>query len=431
MVQLSLSQFRRLSPPGEEEKERGRKMTKQKQHSPASSPAAFSPQSVHSSTATSLSQAYETYIENGLICLKHKIRNIEKKKVKLEDYKERLDKGEALNQDQTEAVEKYDETLHNLEFAKELHKTFSALSQDLLKVQKKTQRREQALRMEAEKKRLRTVLQVHYVLQNLSQEHIQKDFKDGLNGAMYVSSKELNYLVRFSKLVSLERDEKLSLEDQMEDISLYLWELLEGSEKAVAGTTYKRLKELLGSLLECGYFECIPFPHSEMQEQEVVLKEPEIQKPKENLKTLKELGIIDKAENRERSSEMSELLQNEVPLAPREKREIPQKHVVQPKQVSKPEQQPPALEFISSNSSKSLPNDPALRQQELQDIIAQFQGTCNFMQDSMLDFDKSSASPSPLQRSPCTLTASPKVSKEQSLQNQNETVQSTAQDDLT
>lgn len=72
---------------------------------------------------------YETYIEDGLICLKHKVRNLEKKKVgavrrwmplkswvgggsrlnfmclvcpqlKLEDYKKRLSRGEALNKDQ-------------------------------------------------------------------------------------------------------------------------------------------------------------------------------------------------------------------------------------------------------------------------------------------------------------------------------------------
>lgn len=30
-----------------------------------------------------------------------------------------------------EAVEKYDEVIHNLEFAKELQKTFSGLSQDV------------------------------------------------------------------------------------------------------------------------------------------------------------------------------------------------------------------------------------------------------------------------------------------------------------
>uniref|UniRef100_A0A8I5KUX4 Caprin family member 2 n=1 Tax=Homo sapiens TaxID=9606 RepID=A0A8I5KUX4_HUMAN len=91
---------------------------------------ALSPLQSTLSSAASPSQAYETYIENGLICLKHKIRNIEKKKLKLEDYKDRLKSGEHLNPDQLEAVEKYEEVLHNLEFAKELQKTFSGLSLD-------------------------------------------------------------------------------------------------------------------------------------------------------------------------------------------------------------------------------------------------------------------------------------------------------------
>lgn len=39
------------------------------------------------SSASSPSQAYETYVENGLICLKHKIRNIEKKKVTFYPFK--------------------------------------------------------------------------------------------------------------------------------------------------------------------------------------------------------------------------------------------------------------------------------------------------------------------------------------------------------
>lgn len=70
---------------------------------------------------------YETYIEDGLICLKHKVRNLEKKKVKcllctskhcrnwssalfnlhliypqlkLRDYQKRLSQGEVLNKDQ-------------------------------------------------------------------------------------------------------------------------------------------------------------------------------------------------------------------------------------------------------------------------------------------------------------------------------------------
>uniref|UniRef100_A0A9J8B7I6 Caprin family member 2 n=1 Tax=Cyprinus carpio carpio TaxID=630221 RepID=A0A9J8B7I6_CYPCA len=45
------------------------------------------------SPTTTTYYGYEKYIEDGLICLKHKIRNIEKKKLKLESYSERLKKG--------------------------------------------------------------------------------------------------------------------------------------------------------------------------------------------------------------------------------------------------------------------------------------------------------------------------------------------------
>ncbi|EMP28540.1 Caprin-2 [Chelonia mydas] len=191
-------------------------------------------------SAASPSQAYETYIDNGLICLKHKIRNIEKKKLKLEDYRDRLKKGEALNQDQL-----------------------------LLKAQKKAQRRETITKLEAEKKKLRTILQVQYVLQNFTQEHVQKDFKGGLNGAIYLPSKELDYLIRFAKLTCPERNESLSVEDQMEQSSLYFWDLLEGSEKAVVGTTYKHMKELLSKLLNSRYFENIPVPRNMQVKEEL------------------------------------------------------------------------------------------------------------------------------------------------------------------
>uniref|UniRef100_A0A8D2LDY0 Caprin-2 n=1 Tax=Varanus komodoensis TaxID=61221 RepID=A0A8D2LDY0_VARKO len=236
----------------------------------------LSPLQAALNSATTASQAYETYIDNGLICLKHKIRNIEKKKLKLEDYKDRLKKGESLNQDQLEAVEKYDEVIHNLEFAKELQKTFSGLSQDLLKAQRKAQRRETIMKLEAEKKKLCTVLQVQYVLQNFIQEHVQKDFKAGMNGAIYLPSKELDYLTKFAKLTCSGRNKMVTVEDQMEQSSLYFWDLLEGSEKTVVGTTYKHLKDLLSKLLHSGYFENIPascnIPHKEELKEEMSIR---------------------------------------------------------------------------------------------------------------------------------------------------------------
>ncbi|XP_004855113.1 caprin-2 isoform X3 [Heterocephalus glaber] len=308
MVQLSSSPFGYQSPAGRLEEERVGNMKSAKpqvnhsQH--GESQRALSPLQCALGYAASPTQAYETYIDNGLICLKHKIRNIEKKKLKLEDYKDRLKNGEQLNSDQLEAVEKYEEVLHNLEFAKELQKTFSGLSQDLLKAQKKAQRREHIIKLEAEKKKLRTILQVQYVLQNLTQEHVQKDFKGGLNGAVYLPSKELDYLIKFSKLTCPERNESLSVEDQMEQSSLYFWDLLESSEKAVVGTTYKHLKDLLSKLLNSGYFESIPVPKT--------AKEKEVSLEEEMLMQSEKKKQLVKTESIKESETLMELAQPEI-----------------------------------------------------------------------------------------------------------------------
>ncbi|XP_068802638.1 caprin-2 isoform X5 [Struthio camelus] len=397
MVQLSQAPFRRPSPSGrsEEGEDKSMKAAKQQVNPSGESQPPSSPLQSALNSAASPSQAYETYIDNGLICLKHKIRNIEKKKLKLEDYKDRLKKGEALNQDQLEAVEKYDEVVHNLEFAKELQKTFSGLSQDLLKAQRKAHRRESLLKLEAEKKKLRTILQVQYVLQNFTQEHVQKDFKGGVNGAIYLPSKELDYLIRFAKLTCPERNENLSVEDQMEQSSLYFWDLLEGSEKPVVGTTYKHMKDLLSKLLDSGYFESIPTPRTT-----VPVKELEEEANRKSERTRQ----MSKGESVKESESLMELMKSEI----------------QPQEVPKPVHQP-AAEFCSTST---LPKDPVLRREKLQDLMTQIQGTYNFMQESILDFDK--ASPSAIgssQQTSVTPASSPVASKEQKLPSQSDFLQ--------
>ncbi|XP_017660425.1 PREDICTED: caprin-2 isoform X5 [Lepidothrix coronata] len=397
MVQLSQAPFHRPSSPSgrsEEGEEKMMKAAKQQVTPSGESPAPASPLQSALSTAASPSQAYETYIDNGLICLKHKIRNIEKKKLKLEDYKDRLKKGEALNQDQVEAVEKYDEVVHNLEFAKELQKTFSGLSQDLLKAQKKAQRRESMLKLEAEKKKLCTILQVQYVLQNFTQEHVQKDFKGGVNGAIYLPSKELDYLIRFAKLTCPERNENLSVEDQMEQSSLYFWDLLEGSEKPVVGTTYKHMKDLLSKLIDSGYFESIPTPRTTVPVKELEEVNRKSQKTRQ----------MSKGESVKEPESIMELMKSEI----------------QPQEVPKSVHQP-AAEFCSTST---LPKDPVLRREKLQDLMTQIQGTYNFMQESILDFDKASPSAIGSSQPPSvTPASSPVASKEQKLPSQSDFLQ--------
>ncbi|XP_075360132.1 caprin-2 isoform X4 [Mycteria americana] len=398
MVQLSQAPFRRPSSPSgrsEEGEDKSMKAAKQQVNPSGESQPPSSPLQSALNSAASPSQAYETYIDNGLICLKHKIRNIEKKKLKLEDYKDRLKKGEALNQDQLEAVEKYDEVVHNLEFAKELQKTFSGLSQDLLKAQRKAQRRESLLKLEAEKKKLRTILQVQYVLQNFTQEHVQKDFKGGVNGAIYLPSKELDYLIRFAKLTCPERNENLSVEDQMEQSSLYFWDLLEGSEKPVVGTTYKHMKDLLSKLLDSGYFESIPTPRTTVPVKEL---EEEVNRKSERTRQMS------KGESVKEPESIMELMKSEI----------------QPQEVPKPVHQP-AAEFCSTST---LPKDPVLRREKLQDLMTQIQGTYNFMQESILDFDKASPSAIGSSQPPSvTPASSPVASKEQKLPSQTDFLQ--------
>uniref|UniRef100_A0A4W4GN97 Caprin-1 dimerization domain-containing protein n=1 Tax=Electrophorus electricus TaxID=8005 RepID=A0A4W4GN97_ELEEL len=182
---------------------------------------------------------YDTYIEDGLICLRHKIRNIEKKKLKLEGYKQRIQNGDPLNQDQMDAVARYDEVVHNLKFAKDLQKTLCALTQDLLRAQKAAARREQTLRVVEEQRRLSTVLQVQYVLRSLQRDDVRRHFCDAREHTRFLSTEEVENLLDLASLLGCVRDESMRLVAQMEQASFVYLDLLEGKDEPVAGSTCK------------------------------------------------------------------------------------------------------------------------------------------------------------------------------------------------
>ncbi|TSK13543.1 Caprin-2 [Bagarius yarrelli] len=160
---------------------------------------------------------YETYIEDGLICLRHKIRNIEKKK--------------------------------------------------LLKVQRKALRREQVRREEEEQRRLSMMLQVQYVLCNLQRHDVRKTISMR-EYAHYLSAQEVEKLLKLALLLGCKRDESMSLEEQMEQASFIYLDLLNGKDEPVAGSTYKCLKEKLLSLVDSGLFDRIPEPEKETEKDE-------------------------------------------------------------------------------------------------------------------------------------------------------------------
>ncbi|XP_007497317.1 caprin-1 isoform X2 [Monodelphis domestica] len=295
-----------------------------------------------------------------------KLRNLEKKKGKLDDYQDRMNKGERLNQDQLDAVSKYQEVTNNLEFAKELQRSFMALSQDIQKTIKKTARREQLMREEAEQKRLKTVLELQFVLDKLGDDDVRSDLKQGVNGVPILSENEMAVLDDFYKLVQPERDMSMRLNEQYEQASIHLWDLLEGKEKPVCGTTYKVLKELVERIFQTSYFDSTHNHQNGLCEEE-------------------ETAALPAGEDQAAEAEVE----------PAE--EYPEQNEVESTEVVNSLQQQPQAASPSVPETHSLAPvaqaDPLVRRQRVQDLMAQMQGPYNFIQDSMLDFESQTLDP--------------------------------------
>uniref|UniRef100_A0A8C3G042 Cell cycle associated protein 1b n=1 Tax=Cyclopterus lumpus TaxID=8103 RepID=A0A8C3G042_CYCLU len=266
-----------------------------------------------------------------LCVLDKKVRNMEKKKSKLDDYQVRKDKGERLNQDQLDALTKFQEITYNLEFGRELQKTFITLGQDIQKVVKKSARREQLQREEAEQRRLKTILELQFLLDRLGEDNVRQDLKQGVGGSPLLTDADLAAFDEFYKLVGPDRDQNVRLVDQYEEASVHLWDLLEGKDKAVVGTTCNRIKRFINR-------QFIPD------------------------------GTYSGSEKEQGDEWATET-------------EVCCRH-------QQPADSPVALETHSLNSVSPVPStDPMARKQVVQDLMAQMQGTYNFMQDSMLEFD--------------------------------------------
>uniref|UniRef100_A0A8C4HJI1 Cell cycle associated protein 1a n=1 Tax=Dicentrarchus labrax TaxID=13489 RepID=A0A8C4HJI1_DICLA len=332
-----------------------------------------------------------------------KVRNMEKKKSKLDDYQDKKNKGERLNQDQLEALTKYQEIINNLEFARELQKSFLALGQEVQKAVKKTARREQLQREEMEQRRLKTVLELQFLLDQLGDDSVRQELKrPDATGSPLLTDADLTSLDEFYKLVGPDRNYDVRLTDQYEEASVHLWELLEGRDKAVGGTTYKSLKDTLDKVLLSGYFDRAQTHQNgmceeeeEQEEQTVVAESKAVTQPSEPE------GIATEKYTEPVKVETTEFINRqfipETPYSNTDKDQV-EEWTVEAQMVNSLQHQPPAQlasePTVTVNHDTHTPtNDPVIRKQAVQDLMAQMQGTYNFMQDSMLEFDGQALDP--------------------------------------
>ncbi|XP_042309876.1 caprin-1 isoform X3 [Sceloporus undulatus] len=324
-----------------------------------------------------------------------KLRNLEKKKGKLDDYQDRMNKGERLNQDQLDAVSKYQEVSNNLEFAKELQRSFMALSQDIQKTIKKTARREQLMREEAEQKRLKTVLELQYILDKLGDDEVRNDLKQGTNGVPVLTEGELTTLDEFYKLVEPERDMNVRLNEQYEQASIHLWDLLEGKEKTVCGTTYKALRELIERILQTSYFDSTHNHQNGLCEEEEATPTPAVEDPVAEAEPETTEDYTEPSEV-ESTEYVNRQFMAETQFSSSEKEQVDEWTVETVEVVNSLQQQPQATSppVPDAHTLTTVTQaDPLVRRQRVQDLMAQMQGPYNFMQDSMLEFENQALDP--------------------------------------
>ncbi|XP_003402634.1 caprin homolog [Bombus affinis] len=197
-------------------------------------------------------------IRQAIIVIEHKIRNLEKRKGKLESYRDLQKNGRELNADQKTAVAKYDEVLQTLDITKELYKQIVGIAHDAVKQQKKLARKEAIERMQQDIAKVREVLLIQDALMNMGTESVREDFLAGKNGAVKLSEEDLKYLDSLYNEVMMkhhrEESEPTFLQ-QVQKVAEHYVAIVDGKQREVVGTTYNKLKEIITSINQCGYFD--------------------------------------------------------------------------------------------------------------------------------------------------------------------------------
>ncbi|KAL0268408.1 UNVERIFIED_CONTAM: hypothetical protein PYX00_010366 [Menopon gallinae] len=194
-------------------------------------------------------------LRQAIVVLEHRRRNLEKRKTKLDSYKESV---KPLTRDQIEAVSKYDEVLQQLELTKEYVKQFNTISTENEKLKKKNAKKEAQERFLADAKKVRQVLIIQEVLQNMGDEAAKKDFLAGKNGAPMLTETDLKTLDDLYDLLNPEPafgENTPSRDDQLQKTAELYLSIVEGKQKEVVGMTCLKLKELLTTIHNCGYFD--------------------------------------------------------------------------------------------------------------------------------------------------------------------------------
>ncbi|KAH1026819.1 caprin homolog isoform X1 [Dendroctonus ponderosae] len=198
-----------------------------------------------------------TPLRQAITVIEHKIRNLEKRKAKLESYRDLQNAGKELNSDQKTALEKINEVVMTLDFARDLCKQFLGIASTTEKDAKKQAKRDASLKSQAELARLREILLVQDALHQMGIDRVRDDFLHGRNGATQLTEVDLKLLDEMYPAVTPKHEagNPTSFTNEVQAAAEHLSAVVDGKPKDAFGGTYSQIKEVLGKIHESGYFD--------------------------------------------------------------------------------------------------------------------------------------------------------------------------------
>lgn len=102
------------------------------------------------------------------------------------------------------------------------------------------------------------MLLIKETLSRIGIKNIRSDFLAGTNGAIKLTEEDLKYLDDFNNetTVNHQRPENCpGVQQQVQKIAEHFIAIVDGKQREVVGTTYNKIKKIVNSIYECGYFD--------------------------------------------------------------------------------------------------------------------------------------------------------------------------------
>jgi len=203
--------------------------------------------------------------------LEKKLRNLEKRKLKLKEYENRLKAGQEINAEQKKAASDLILVENSMKTIADLHKNMITLDQEYVKLSRKDAKRAKMVADQAVCVKVSStafsILEVQAILAAFTEE-VREDFiSEGL-----IAEEELAMLDQIYTLLSPSCEGKMS--ESVSQCSAHMLALIEEKDAvAYEGVTYKQVAQLLRKVKESGYFDKEDEPEPEPEPE--VEAEPE------------------------------------------------------------------------------------------------------------------------------------------------------------